>query len=41
MLDSELYPKAFMNIGDSILEFSDAMLESDTLTFKVSLKKNK
>ena len=41
MLDSELYPKGFMNIGDSNLEFSDAMLESDTLTFKVSLKKNK
>ncbi|MEL0255109.1 MAG: formyltransferase family protein [Burkholderiaceae bacterium] len=40
MLDSPLYPKAYKKIGNSILEFSEAALEAQSLRLTVNLKKN-
>lgn len=37
MLDAEGYPNAFMKFGDYVLEFSDAGIDGNNLTAKVSI----
>ena len=41
MLDSKLYPSAYINIGDYKIEFSKSSIEEDSLKSEVKISKLK